>query len=269
MTDVDKVFSGSIPELYDRYLVPLIFTGYADDLAARVAANMPKDVLETAAGTGVVTRALASRLPASARITATDLNQPMLDRAASQLASERVTWKHADAMALPFADASVDAVACQFGAMFFPDKVTSYKEARRVLKHGGRFFFSVWGKISDNEFADVVTQELAALFPQDPPRFLARTPHGFHDVGTIRDDLKAAGFSDVSVDTVDLRSRAPSPLEPAIAYCQGTPLRSEIEARDATGLDAATKRATEAIAQRFGRGAVDGRISAHVVSAVR
>ena len=211
---------------------------------------------------------MAAALPPDASIVATDLNQPMLNQAAaSQPAGRPITWRQADALALPFEDRAFDVVACQFGAMFFPDKVQGYREARRVLKPGGRFFFSVWDRIEDNEFADVVTQALAEMFPNDPPRFLARTPHGYHDVEKIRAEVKAAGFADVSVDTVTERSRAPSPRDPAVAYCQGTPLRNEIEARDASRLDEATQKAAEALERRFGSGPVDSRIQAHVISA--
>jgi ubiquinone/menaquinone biosynthesis C-methylase UbiE len=267
MVATDKVFAGSIPELYDRLLVPLIFEPYALDLAERMAKAAPRSVLEVAAGTGVLTRAMASHLAADARLTVTDLNQPMLDHAKARQPDERIEWKQADALALPFADASFDAVACQFGVMFFPDKVQGYREARRVLKPGGHYIFNVWDRISENEFADAVTQALATLFPSDPPRFLARTPHGYHDAGQIRRELGAAGFSDISVEAVDHRSKAASPRDPAIAYCQGTPLRNEIEARG--NLEEATNRAAEAVAQRFGNGAVDGRIRAFVITAMR
>jgi ubiquinone/menaquinone biosynthesis C-methylase UbiE len=251
-------------------LVPLIFDSYALDLTEQLAKTDRQDVLETAAGTGILTRAIASRLPAHARIVATDLNQPMLNHAkARQSHDGRIEWKQADALALPFADQSFDVVACQFGVMFFPDKVQGYKEARRVLKPGGRFLFNVWDRISENEFADVVTEALAAVFPHDPPRFLARTPHGYHDVERIRAELNTAGFADISVDAVDKRSKASSPYDPAIAYCQGTPLRNEIEARDASRLQDATKQAAEALAHRFGTGAVDGRIRAFVITAIR
>jgi ubiquinone/menaquinone biosynthesis C-methylase UbiE len=267
MVATDKLFAGSIPEIYDRLMVPLIFEPYAVDLAGRVAAQAPRDVLETAAGTGVLTRALASRLAPSTRIVASDLNQPMLDQAARRQQGGIVEWKQADALALPFDDHSFDVVACQFGAMFFPDKVQGYKEARRVLRPGGRFLFNVWDRIAVNEFADVVTETLAGLFPDDPPRFMARTPHGHHDVERIREDLKAAGFAEVAIDAVDARSRAPSARHVAVAYCQGTPLRNEIEARDAARLEEATDRAADAVAVRFGSGAVDGRIRAIVATA--
>jgi ubiquinone/menaquinone biosynthesis C-methylase UbiE len=269
MAATDKLFAGSIPEIYDRFMVPLIFQSYARDLAERVAKLEPRDVLETAAGTGVLTRAMAAKLH-QARIVATDLNQPMLDYAASQAqTSGRITWRQADALALPFDDESFDAVACQFGAMFFPDKVSGYSQARRVLKPGGHFVFSVWDRISENEFADVVTDTLATIFPNDPPRFMARTPHGYHDVAKLREELTMAGFDQVSVETRGDISRAASPRDPAIAYCQGTPLRNEIEARDPTGLEAATQACTAALALRFGNGPVAGRIRAHVITATR
>jgi ubiquinone/menaquinone biosynthesis C-methylase UbiE len=270
MAMTDKLFVGSIPKIYDRFLVPLIFESYARDLAERLAEVEPQDVLETAAGTGVLTRAMASRLPAHVRIVATDLNQPMLDHAAARHSGDnRIAWQQADALALPFADRRFDAVACQFGVMFFPDKVQGYREARRVLKPGGHFFFNVWDRIAENEFADVVTEALAALFPQDPPRFMARTPHGYHDVARIREELTAAGFGSISIDTLEGVSRAASAREPAVAYCQGTPLRNEIEARDRSRLEEATHRAAEALAQRFGSGPVEGRIKAHVIAAIR
>jgi SAM-dependent methyltransferase len=150
--------------------------------------------------------------------------------------------------------------------MFFPDKLQGYKEARRVLRPGGHFFFNVWDRISENEFADVVTEALATLFPHDPPRFMARTPHGYHDAKQIRQKLNAAGFANVSLDAVDGKSKALSPREPAIAYCQGTPLRNEIEARGASRLEEATQKAAEALAQRFGAGAIEGRIRALVIT---
>jgi ubiquinone/menaquinone biosynthesis C-methylase UbiE len=269
MAATDKLFAGSIPEIYDRFLVPLIFEPYALDLARRLAETDPRDVLETAAGTGVLTRAIAARLPAHARMVATDLNPPMLDRAqARQPQDGRIAWRQADALALPFEDQSFDAVACQFGAMFFPDKVQGYKEAFRVLKPGGRFLFNVWDRISENEFADTVTDALAARFPRDPPRFMARIPHGYHDPEQIRAELRDAGFTDVSVDAVDRKSKA-SPRDVAIAYCQGTPLRNEIEVRDAAAVEDATKHAADALARRFGDGVIEGRIRAFVIAALR
>jgi ubiquinone/menaquinone biosynthesis C-methylase UbiE len=269
MTASDKVFSGSIPQIYETLMVPLIFAPYARDLAARIKTLAPRAVLETAAGTGVVTRALAMQLPDDVSITATDLNEPMLAQAQSALPGSRVKWRQADALALPFDAENFDVVACQFGAMFFPDRVKGFAEARRVLKPGGRFVFNVWDRIETNEFADVVTQALATVFASDPPRFMARTPHGYHDKDLIRSDLERADFTDITIEAVEHISPARSPREAAVAYCQGTPLRSEIEARGAPGLEAATDAAADALAQRFGNGAIEGRIRALVISAAR
>ena len=266
----DKLFTGSIPKIYETYLVPLIFESYAVDLGNRLASRSPGRVLELAAGTGVVTRTLASTLPERASIIATDLNQAMLDYASTVGTRRPVEWRQADAMQLPFEDAAFDAVVCQFGVMFFPDKPKAFAEARRVLRPGGVFIFNVWDRIEENEFADAVTTGLERMFPDDPPRFLARTPHGYHDRPAIERDLAAAGFTSCPhITTVAARSRAQSAQIPAIAYCQGTPLRNEIESRGPSRLDEATDIAGETIAQRFGRQAVDGKIQAHVATVER
>src|SRR4051812_35385726 len=249
-------------------MVPLIFEPYAADIARRAASLSPGAVLETAAGSGVVTRVLAARISRTASYIVTDLNQPMLEYAASRQAPDaRIKWRQADALALPFDDAAFDLVCCQFGAMFFPDRASGYGEAKRVLKPGGHFLFSVWDRIEENVFADDVTNALAKMFPNDPPRFLARTPHGYHDTALIRRELAAAGFSRVVIETRAEQSRASAPRLPAVAYCQGTVLRNEIEAREAGKLQAATDYAASAIAAKHGRGEVAAKIQAHVIVA--
>jgi ubiquinone/menaquinone biosynthesis C-methylase UbiE len=266
MAATDKSFTGSIPEFYDRFFVPLIFEPYAADIARRLATLRPKRILEVAAGTGVVTRAVAAALP-EAEIVATDLNQPMVDHAKSRQNGGQVEWRTADALALPFPDASFDAVVCQFGAMFFPDKVKGYGEARRVLKDGGSYIFNVWDKIEANEFVDVIMRALAEVFPHNPPQFMQRTPHGFHDTGVIRADLKNAGFEHVAIEPMEATSHAESANAAVIAYCQGSPLKLEIEERGAPGLEAAMAKATEAVVHRFGPGPIEGKIRAYVVTA--
>jgi SAM-dependent methyltransferase len=263
----DTVFAGSIPEFYDTHLVPLIFEPYAADLVNRLGAWPLSRVLELAAGTGAATRAMASVLPEQTSIVATDLNQAMLDQAALVGTARPVEWRQADAMNLPFGDATFDAVVCQFGAMFFPDKARAFSEARRVLKPEGVFLFSVWDRIEENDFADAIMGALASLFPNDPPRFMARTPHGYYDPVQIARDLANGGFTHPpKIEIVAARSRAASSREPAVAYCQGTVWRNEIEARDPTRLAEATDVAAEAIARRFGSGPVDGKIQALVVT---
>ncbi len=266
--ETDKLFAGSIPENYDRHMVPLIFAPYAADIAQRAAAFAPATILETAAGTGAVTRALAPKLSAQAGYVVTDLNQPMLDYAASRQGPDnRISWRQADALALPFENGIFDLVICQFGAMFFPDRAAGYREARRMLKPGGRFLFNVWDRIEENEFANEVTHALARIFPDDPPCFMARTPHGYHDKDLIRSELAAAGFSRVVIETKVDVSRVASARVPAVAYCQGTVLRTEIEARDPEGLQAATEYAAAAIAEKHGSGAISGKLQAHVIVA--
>ncbi|MDQ3705177.1 MAG: class I SAM-dependent methyltransferase [Chloroflexota bacterium] len=270
MSNTDKIFAGSIPKLYDEYLVPLIFEPYAADLVNRLRSRPLARVLEIAAGTGVVTRAMASGLEESVSILATDLNQSMLDHASAVGTKRTVEWRQADAMELPFRDGEFDAVVCQFGVMFFPDKPKAFSEAHRVLRPGGIFIFNVWDRIEENEFANTIMTALESMFPEDPPRFLVRTPYGYYDRSMIERDLASGGFSkSPQIVTVAARSQASSPHVPAIGYCQGGPLRNEIEARDASRLGEATEVAAIAIAQQYGEGTVDGKIQAHIVTVER
>jgi ubiquinone/menaquinone biosynthesis C-methylase UbiE len=269
MTNSDSNFAGSIPALYDRWLGPLQFEPYAVDLAERVARLSPSAVLETAAGTGIVTVELAKRLGSGVKIHATDLNRPMLDIAARKITSPDVAWQQADAMALPFADEEFDALACQFGVIFFPDKLKACSEARRVLRQAGHFIFNVWDRLELNEFSDVVHQAAAAYFPDNPPHFFRRVPFGYFDTDVIAATLRDAGFKNVSFERVAKRSRAPSAGEVALGLCQGTPLRAEIEARDASGLQAVTGHVQKALEKRFGNGPIECGIQAIVFLAQR
>ncbi|WP_120501467.1 class I SAM-dependent methyltransferase [Roseovarius sp. EL26] len=268
MVNRDKIFEGSIPEIYDAYLVPLIFEEFAVEMADQVAKAAPREVLETAAGSGVVTRALAPILSGDARYLVTDLNSPMLDRAQQQQPpDERITWQRADALDLPFENNRFDVVCCQFGAMFFPDKVSGFAEARRVLKPGGYFVFSVWDQIKHNEFADHVTQAAGELFADDPPVFLARTPHGYFDLTEIVGHLKSADFTQAEIRTITLQSVAKTARDPAVAYCQGTPLRNEILDRDPEALERVTDHAAARLKAVYGSGPISGKIRGYVIIA--
>ena len=264
----DRAFGQSISEVYARDLVPLMFAPYADDLARRVPPTT-KRLLEIAAGTGVVTRAIARSAPAEVSIVATDLNPAMLAEAQTQPIAKPVVWKQADALALPFGDGEFDAVVCQFGVMFFPNRVRGFAEARRVLRSGGTFLFNVWDRIEDNEFADEITNALVAEHPSDPPLFMRRVPHGYFDVSLIARELAAAGFTATpTFETVTLRGRGTDARTVALAFCQGTPMRNELEAHR-IALDEAGDVATRAVEKRFGRGPVEGKLQAIVVSVQR
>jgi SAM-dependent methyltransferase len=182
-------------------------------------------------------------------------------------ASARLEWRQADALALPFDDATFDVVLCQFGVMFFPDKVRGYAEARRVLRPGGRLLFNVWDRIQENDFTHTVTEALATLYPDDPPRFMARVPHGYADVERIRGELERAGFSAISSEARAETSSAASAHDAARAHCEGSPLRNELEARTSSTLIEATEHAAKALAERFGTGPISGRIRAFVFEA--
>ena len=267
MSKTDSVFEGSIPGIDDRHLGSLLFEPYADDLAHRVAEGEARRILETAAGTGFVTKALGKMLP-DAEIVATDLNPAMLDVAAERIGKGRVRFAPVDAQDLPFAEESFDVVACQFGVMFFPDRLRAYREARRVLRPGGRFIFNAWNRIEDNPVTDVATAAVARAFPDKPPSFFRRIPHAYWDKARIAADLREAGFSDIRIETVEKRSRAASAHDAAVGLCQGTPLRSEIED---LGIDLAeaTRVAAAALQPLCGPDGLDAPMSAHVVVASR
>jgi SAM-dependent methyltransferase len=248
VADSSSIFAGSIPELYDRYLGPVVFEPYAVDLARRVADNAGDAVLETACGTGVLTRQLRARLAPDVRLVATDLNQPMIDHARAGLGSAgQIEWQQADCVALPYPSASFSALACQFGLMFVPDKAAALREARRVLADGGLLAFNVWGSLEDNPFALAMHDTIVRCFPADPPMFFT-LPHGFHDAEQWHTLLSAQGFVDQHSDWVTLEARSPTALDLATGFVRGTPMSHAIQER---GGDFA--RIVESVATAFGQ----------------
>jgi len=264
----DTIFAGSIPAIYDRYMVPLVFRPYAEVTAAKAATLKPRRILETAAGTGVLTEALHRIIP-DADIVATDLNPPMLEQAARRVNAPNVRFEHADALDLPFAAESFDLVACQFGIMFFPDKVKGNSEALRVLRPGGSYLLTIWNTVDLNLATKVAGRAVADLFPENAAAFYERVPFRYFDKAQIERDLRAAGFDDVEIETVELRSRAPTARDGAIALTQGTPMRSEIEKAGPDALAAATDAAESALRQFEGPEGFDAPMSAHIVTATK
>ena len=260
-------FSASIAATYRQYMVPMLFEPYARALARRFAGT-EGHLLETAAGTGIVTRQLAT-ISNRLKIVATDLSPAMLEVARAEVPSPNVEWLAADAGALPFANESFDAVVCQFGAMFFPDKPKAFGEAARVLRVDGRCVLAVWDRIGENEITSAVVEAVGALFPGDPPRFLSNVPHGYFQRVQIEADLRQGGFRDVTFETVALRSLAASAADAAVALCAGTPLRNELEARAPDRLASVIDDVTASLQRRFGDGPIDAKMQALFVEARR
>ena len=246
------VFSGSIPEPYHRRLGPFLFQSYARDLASRVPAHEGARVLETACGTGIVTRALLGRLPGSARLTATDLNQAMIDFARSEVPDDpRLEWRTADAQQLPFDDHTFDAVVMQFGIMFVPDKPLAMREARRVLKPGGKLVYNTWDSFARNAFARITHEALGRAFPADPPTFYL-VPFGDHDPGEHRARVEAAGFRDVTVEGVAVESTAESAEYLAVGLVRGNPISIADSERGKLTLEEVERRLAEALRAELG-----------------
>jgi ubiquinone/menaquinone biosynthesis C-methylase UbiE len=231
MNDQTTNFVGSVPEYYDRDLGPVIFADFADDMARRAAATAPANLLEIAAGTGIVSRRLRDVLPPGARLTVTDLNPPMLEVARVKFAAgEAVEFRPADATSLPFGDAEFDAVVCQFGVMFFPDKGKSYAEAYRVLRPGGRYLFSVWDALRHNPYGRIADELMMQFFPADPPQFY-RVPFSYHRLDPIADALAEAGFVDLQI-FMTRRVKEVADIAPfARGFVYGNPATDQISAR--------------------------------------
>ena len=268
MVSVDVRFSGSVPANYERYMVPLLFRPYAEVLAQRASHFGPEDVLETAAGTGVVTHALVEALP-EARIVATDLNQPMLDVAATRVSSPNLVFQQADALQLPFGDSGLDLVVCQFGAMFYPDRVQGHSEARRVLRDGSHYLLAIWDRIDRNMLSHLANQSMKALFPDDPPQFMVRGPFSYHDPASIEDDLHAAGFDSVEIQTVALSSRSPSAEDSVRGLVYGSPMGLELADYGEGALDQVFEHLLAKARQFEGPDGFEAPMSAHIVTATK
>jgi ubiquinone/menaquinone biosynthesis C-methylase UbiE len=260
MTDV---FEHSTPVLYDRYMGPLLFAPYAEHVAGRVAPLHPGRILETAAGTGIVTRAVAEALP-DVEIVATDINPGVVDFAAQQATSERVTFQTADAQQLPFDDERFDLVLCLFGIMFFPDKVRANAEARRVLRPGGRYVLVTFDRLDLNPVPKAAGEAVATLFPEDP-RYMERGPFSYTDAALVEQDLRAAGFQDIELETVAVSSLV-SARDAAHGIVLGSPFRGEIERLDPSALERATAAVKSALGPWDGTSAP---MSAHIATAIR
>ncbi len=269
MSESPAQFTGAIPEKYDRHMGPVFFEPYARDFASRVHVPEGARVLELACGTGILTRHLRETLPATVRIVATDLNEAMIDHARDRLRPEgNIEWRQTDATSLPFADSSFDAVLCQFGLMFFPDKDAALREIRRVLCPRGTFVFNVWDEIAHNDLVRIADDVIRNTFPDDPPTFYA-TPFGFSDPERLHGLLERNGFADVNVQHVSLVATSESARHVATGLVEGTPAIHELYQRGIADTGAIVAAVAAAIVKECGDHPVRARMRALVVQAIR
>ena len=260
----EATWRDSMPEVYDRCLGPVLFAPYARHLADLAAEFAPRDVLELAAGTGIVTGELVRALP-QASVTATDLNPAMVSWGTDHVPG--AAWLAADAQHLEFAAGAFDLVVCQFGVMFFPDRPGAFAEAARVLRPGGSLLFATWDTAESSAFPAALVGAVQALFPDDPPDFLDRVPHGYHDAAAVRRDVESAGLTVTALDHTSLPGRASSAAVLAEGYCLGSPLRFELEARG--DLDELRAAIATRMTRTLGDGPVTSELTALVVTATR
>jgi ubiquinone/menaquinone biosynthesis C-methylase UbiE len=268
MPEASVAFVGSVPANYDRYMGPIFFHHYADDLAERLVVTDGMRVLETACGTGILTRRLLDRLGGRGSLVATDLNQAMIDHARALVTAPGVEWQPADATRLPVPERSFDAVVCQFGLMFFPDKASGIREAHRVLKPGGQYLFNVWDALEHNPVARVTHETVATFFPTDAPSFYT-VPFGYHDIGLIEGFLTRAGFREIHHEAVEKTGTSPSAPDAAIGLIEGSPILAEITSRRAGAIPEIKAALAKNIAAQFGDRPARFRLRALVFSARR
>ena len=269
MTDKNAAFVGAIPENYDQYLGPVLFAPYANDLVARLDPGKQRSVLELACGTGIVTRRLRERLAPGAKIVATDLNEAMLTFAKQKLeGSEAIEWKQADATDLPFQEQSFDAVVCQFGVMFFPNKEQAAREAFRILKPGGVFLFNVWDAIEENDLPHIAHTIISKFFDDNPPNFY-EIPFSFHDQETIAAMLSQAGFRNIKCSILSITAEAASASKVTRGLVHGNPVIASIRERDESQIPAIEGAIASQVAAQCGDAPVRARMRAVVCSAMR
>ena len=252
---MSTAFDGTVPTNYDRFLVPMLFEPYARDLVQRLLRVLPNptSVLEIAAGTGVVTRHLRDHLPTESRLVASDLKPGMLAKAREKFsATDSVEWREADASALPFASNEFDAVVCQFGIMFLPDKEVAMRETLRVLRPGGFFLFNTWSSLAENPATRVTHETLLQIYRSDPPLFYEKTPFGYHDAGATEQNLRNAGFGEIRHEVVSFPSRSASAVDAASGLVLGTPIFPAIKERSDPRVDEAVSAVAEALRRAIG-----------------
>jgi ubiquinone/menaquinone biosynthesis C-methylase UbiE len=260
-------FDGGIPGMYDRFLGPMLFEPYAADLARRVQSLQPSNVLEVAAGTGIVTRRVLAAIAGDARLTATDLNPAMLDEARRRIPEDtRLSWKQADATDLPFRDAEFDTVICQFGVMFFPDKLQGLREFHRVLSPGGSLFMNVWDSWEHNPLGELAHSTIAGFFPDDPPQF-NKVPFSFHDVSALETLATRAGFAHIEIETIHVDAQCPSAADAATGFVRGNPTINAIRERAPERADEIEAALAKRLGERFGSAPMRIPIQAHVLTA--
>jgi SAM-dependent methyltransferase len=261
------ITNGTTMAFRDRYLAPCLLTPFAEDMARRLSRISMGPMLELAADCGALTQAIAAAVSAGLTVIATDQNAEAVAYASTKPGMARIVWQQVDPAALPFQDATFGIVACHFGIPSLLDRVAAFVDVRRVMKPGGRFVFSVPAHLRHNPVADCLQDTMEDLFPADPPRFVGDVLHGYADTQAIDDNLTEAGFTDAIYTSVDLPYTAASAHDVALGYCLGTKLRLEIEARAPDGVEGVLASVTAALQRRFGKGAVEANMRAHIISA--
>jgi ubiquinone/menaquinone biosynthesis C-methylase UbiE len=249
-------FAGSVPANYDKYLGPLLFEPYALDIVERLKGRRLRSVLELACGTGRVTAHLVNLLDEDGKLTATDLNADMIEVAKQRVDNEKIEWLVADAQELPFDADSFDHIICQYGVMFFPDKLKAFKEAYRVLQQGGRYFFNTWDDMKFNPRTTILRKIMEEMFADEAPEFLQKGPYSFFDREEIRRLMEEAGFTEITIEVVQKQSSYNTEDDFIKGFIDGSPLSAFLINKDdkvKTELKEKVKKAMQEQAKDYGK----------------
>lgn len=188
--------SGTPAEIYERHMVPAIFSRWAPDLLQAARVQTGERVLDVACGTGAVTRLLAERVGLTGNVVSLDINPGMLAVARRTVLGPNIEWLESSALDMPLPDATFDAVVCQQGLQFFPDRPAALSEMRRVLKPGGRLALACWRSIEHTPGYLALEQALARRIG---PEKAALPPFSFGDAAALRGIVVGARFREVNL----------------------------------------------------------------------
>ncbi len=264
---VTTAFAGSVPTNYDQYLGPVLFEPYAVDLVKRIDTTSYHNVLELACGTGRVTKHLASMLPVDGSLIASDLNSDMLNVARNILPGERIKWMEIDAQDLPFGDEGFDHVICQFGVMFFPDKMKAFTESYRVLQPDGRLLFNVWDSLEFNPRSAIIKQVMEEIMGSEAPDFLSKGPYSYYNKNEITTSLRNAGFKNIQLEAVQKTAYYAFADDLIKGFVDGSPLNSYLVQQSPSLQKEIKDKLKQAIVSQFGETQIISPMQAIVCSA--
>lgn len=262
-------FNGSVPEVYETVLGNFIFEPFAVDIVNRISNKNAFNVLELAAGTGRVTKHLIHAFSPNAKIVASDISLPMMEKAKLVVSSQNLTWQQVDIADIPFSEGSFDVIVCQFGVMFLQDKLRAFSEIRRVLKLGGQLLFSTWACIEENPIWKISNQVATKFFGPAPAAIQKSGPFSICNAVDAEAQLHDAGFIHTKVEKQRITSSISSASLAAKGFIHGLPLKDIIIKQNPEILSQIQEEMENSFADHFGNNPLTASFTAFVFEAIK